>query len=189
MEEIKIDNTTDQTLTGQELLDFIKFSIDSHVVAMKSFMKEDNSELPMIFQVLTSDMKILLFPPTFTNLTKELAVEFVLFLAKEYNAVAVITVTECWTLPSIKGKNEYELNAELDKYGSISNHPDRVECFNVMASYNIRGKSKCDIYMVPILRNPDGTRSLDEANATREVFEDIKGKMSIPAEYLVPIEL
>jgi len=187
MESLEKDNTCETTITGKDLIDFIKFSIENHVETMKAFLKNETEEFSMIFQIITSDMKIIIFPPAITNIPKELAADFARSLAKRYNAVAVIHVTECWTLTNIKSREEMDI--ELEKYGSISNHPDRIECFNVMASYNIRGKGVCEVYSAPILHITDGIRMLDEENAKRNVFEDVKGNMTIPSEYLIPIEI
>lgn len=187
MKDFETNFAQENIVTGQSMIDFINHTVDIHILAMKFFMEKNNEDMPMVFQVITSDLKMIIFPPEIFSISKDVAADFIRFIANKFNAVAVIHVSECWTIS--KAKNKETILAELEKYGSVSQHPERVECFNIMAFYNIRGKSKCDAYMAPIIRHTDGTRSLDELNATRNVLEDTSGRMTIPAEFLVPIEL
>ena len=187
--ETEVDFASEKVVTGKDMLDAIKHYLELNVQFVKNFVKESDAEFSMIFQIITSDMKSIVFPPELVgNLSKETISSVVKGLAKEYSAIAVIHVAEVWALQSGKKTDEKAFIEESRKYGSISNHPDRVECFNITASYNVQGKMKFTVCMYPIIRHDDGKRSLDEENMTHYETEKASGLFVIPPEFFVPIE-
>lgn len=187
--ETEIDFSSEKVITGKMMLDAIKKNLELNILFVKNFIKESDKELSMIFQIITSDMKSIVFPPEIIgNLSKEAISSIVKGLIKKYSAIAVIHISEAWTLKADKNSDEKNITEEARKYGSISNHPDRVECFNITASYNVQGKMRFTICMYPIIRHENGKRSLDEENMTHFETEKASGLFVIPPEFFIPIE-
>jgi L-ribulose-5-phosphate 3-epimerase UlaE len=177
----------DTSLSGKEMLDYLRHCVKVRVEAMKAYMLASNSDLPMHFEFIASDKQAILFPPFATNLPKPIVAHAMKEFLRANPIVAVIHVCECWALSGDSKDNFEEL---LNRYGSVRNCPDSVECFNIMVSYNVRGKGMQMIYSAPIIVHPDKSRSLDESKSSlKEDIEAGDGLFNVEPGLLIPLEL
>lgn len=191
MEIDNVDFASEKTAIGKDFLVDLREMVNAHVYSMKKFMEEDNSDLPPFFHILTNDHKVIMVPfALFGNMSKVVLMSAICQMAKKYTAVALVQVTEGWTLRA-ESKTREKIDAIYETYGGIKNHPDAVECFMIIASYNHRGITKGITYTATITRHADGTRTLDEGTA--KIMEDVvmaqDCNFSVPPNYLVPIEI
>src|SRR5215831_19413222 len=91
--------------------------------ASRIFLKD--GELVPLWECHTRDGKIMIWAtPFYGNMSKDTVSNLMRSMFKEKDVVAYVYVSEAWAMTM---KTSAEADAAIERYGSVSQHPEREE--------------------------------------------------------------
>lgn len=100
------------------------------------------------------------------NQMKDLFFEAAKQMARHLDAVACVYISEGWTLEGVKPDGYKKvLDETLEKYGSISNSPNRVEIISIVSQY----EGTCWVNLWKIIRDDGGVTLRDHFDTKSDI--------------------
>ena len=144
--------------TAQDLIDFVW-------PKSKELILLDGYHIPTIFVVKTDSLNIIDASSMLgSNRGKNALGEMLRDIAKEDDVMSIGFVAEGWTLKGLKKENE--VDEVYKEYGSLSEHPDRVEMLHLTVEMRNKTSKMC---FVELERDEDG----NIIKLTNEICDDV----------------